>query len=433
MSYNYDRFDRRRQSRSNHSVLGHWVPLVLTVTAATIGLAVWIWSERRDSVEDDDDSNHPRPDYGPPPPDGYSGPPPGPYPPGSMGGPPSQYGLPPDSEMRGTGEEDTFMARMSGAIRRTPSPQQLINTAGKQITAGVAAAGAAVGGALQSIREEDKDDFGDHSRWSEETEERRRAVALSEQSTQAVKSQANAFNASVGRPTSLVQPSGSSRGSGRRRNVGLVVSAESGIGELNAGNDSYRSEHTSILSHLPTHLDPARTNLFIFIYAPNNNTSTSHASLPSSYSAISTPAITPGSDLERLSPKPDESPLFDALYNQATALVDKKSQIMPFTTPNGYVPMVKALELEIVYVSDALAGEGGRDVLDLRNWVRQIVVVVGDEAGGLLDTEDEGEDSGVGRRRWYEESDAVGLGKGVEILDAGRIGEEWERRVNGRE
>lgn len=114
------------------------------------------------------------------------------------------------------------------------------------------------------------------------------------------------------------------------------------------------------------------------------------------------------------------------------ALVDKKSQIMPFTTPNGYVPMIKSLEPEIVYISDSLAGEGGREVLHLRDWVRQVVVVVGDEAGGLLDTEDEGEGSGLGRR-WYEESDAVGLGKGVEIVDAGRLGEEWERRVNGRE
>ena len=106
---------------------------------------------------------------------------------------------------------------------------------------------------------------------------------------------------------------------------------------------------------------------------------------------------------------------------------------MPFATPNGYVPMIKSLEPELVYVSDALAGEGGRDVLQLRDWVRQIVVVAGDEAGGLLDTEDEGEETGPGRRRWYEESDAVGLGKGIEIVDAGRVEEEWERRVNGRE
>ena len=244
MSYNYDRFDRRRQSRAHHSVLGHWVPLAVTVTVATIGLAVWIWSERRDSVEDDDGRpDYPRPDYGPPSPDGYTGPP-GPYAPGPMGGPPSQYPLPPESEMRGPGEEGTLVGRMAGAIRRTPSPQQLINTAGKQITAGMAAAGAAVGGALQSIREEDKDDFGDHSRWSEEAEERRRTVALSEQSQHAVRSQADAFNASTGRPASLVQPGSAARGGGRRRNVALVVSAESGFGELRPGDDSYRSEHT---------------------------------------------------------------------------------------------------------------------------------------------------------------------------------------------
>ena len=60
------------------------------------------------------------------------------------------------------------MARMSGALRRTPSPQQIFDEASRRVAAGVSAAGAAVGGALSSIREEDKGDYEDHSRWSEE-------------------------------------------------------------------------------------------------------------------------------------------------------------------------------------------------------------------------------------------------------------------------
>jgi len=34
--------------------------------------------------------------------------------------------------------------------------------------------------------------------------------------------------------------------------------------------------------------------------------------------------------------------------------------------------------------------------------------------------------------KWYEESAFVGLGKEVEVVDAGRVGEDWARRVGGR-
>src|SRR5689334_22301582 len=38
-------------STNNRSALGYWIPLALTVTAATVGLAAWIWSERDDREE----------------------------------------------------------------------------------------------------------------------------------------------------------------------------------------------------------------------------------------------------------------------------------------------------------------------------------------------------------------------------------------------
>jgi hypothetical protein len=69
-------------------------------------------------------------------------------------------------------EDASVMARMQGALRRTPSPQQIFDGASKRVAAGVAAAGAFVGGALTSIREEGRGDFEDHSRWSEEVESR---------------------------------------------------------------------------------------------------------------------------------------------------------------------------------------------------------------------------------------------------------------------
>lgn len=69
MSSSYDRYQRtarRSQPVSpRRGALSYWIPLALTVTVATFGIAAWIWSERRD---DDDDEPPPgdqvRPDYG---------------------------------------------------------------------------------------------------------------------------------------------------------------------------------------------------------------------------------------------------------------------------------------------------------------------------------------------------------------------------------
>lgn len=208
MSYSYDRYERQRRSTygasTRRSAWGHWIPLVVTVTVATVGIAAWIWSERKDG---DDDDEYDRKDYGGrgegPPPPGY----------GSSG-----LGQP--SYAPGSGqpaEDQSMIARMSGAIRRTPSPQQMFDGASRRVVAGVAAAGAAVGGALSSIREEDKKDFEDHSRWSEEAE------------TQA--SGAPGHRGSEAR----------SKPHGKRKTVAVVLSAES---DYNHAEDaSYHQEH----------------------------------------------------------------------------------------------------------------------------------------------------------------------------------------------
>lgn len=99
----------------------------------------------------------------------------------------------------------------------------------------------------------------------------------------------------------------------------------------------------------------------------------------------------------------------------------------------------------MVYVSDLLSGPEGQAIEKLKGWVGHTVLVVGDDGtGGLADTETETEDEertireGDGGRRgreekWYERSSLVGLGKEVEIVDVSRVGEDWARRVGGRE
>jgi hypothetical protein len=144
------------------TAMGYWLPLALTVGVATISVAAWIWSERND---DDDEDDRPYEGENPYPPPG---------PPGTDDIPPPSYAS--EGYARSTGAEGpsdarydpSFMARMQGALRRTPSPQQIFDGASRRVVAGVTAAGALVGGALTSIREEDRGDFEDHTRWSEE-------------------------------------------------------------------------------------------------------------------------------------------------------------------------------------------------------------------------------------------------------------------------
>lgn len=234
MSYSYER--QRRTSygaATRRTAWGYWIPLAVTVTVATAGLVAWIWKER--SEEEDDNlppgsEGPPGYENAPPPPSGYfppqqsypNAPPPGfqggpgqpPYEPGLQGQPPYMPGLggPP-------AEDESIVARMSGALRRTPSPQQIFDGARKNVVAGVAAAGAAVGGALSSITEEDKVGYEDHSRWSEEADSQtggsagRNGPELRdvESSSSVTARQAAYSGAKVG---------------GKRKTVAIVVSAE---------------------------------------------------------------------------------------------------------------------------------------------------------------------------------------------------------------
>lgn len=114
---------------------------------------------------------------------------------------------------------------------------------------------------------------------------------------------------------------------------------------------------------------------------------------------------------------------------------------MPFSTPSGFVHMLRHLGPDLVYVVDALSGPDGRNIADLKRWVGQTVVVVGSDGtglGGLVDTDDEAS-TGTAKAsehhvsKWWESADMVGLGKGVEVVDASRFEDDYERRVGGRE
>jgi hypothetical protein len=207
----------------------------------------------------------------------------------------------------------------------------------------------------------------------------------------------------------------------------------------------------SLLSHLPrVNLD--KTELLVLVYAPSRSRPTSTGappSLSSSYSAITLPGQqTPGAeDLTSVEPRPDatpvmsattiDTPIFRDIHAQALRLVENESCVLPFSTQTGFVHMLKHINPDVVYITEAMAGEGGATVLSIKNWVGQIVVIVGGDGGalgGLIDTDDENDTHKEGApERWWQRGDIVGLGKGVEVVDGSRVDEDFERRVGGRE
>lgn len=265
MSFSRDHYDPRRRTvgPSHRTPLGYWVPLLVTVTAATVGIAAWIWSERRDSQHDDDDQRTRRTRRSPSPPPSFRAEPR----PGEASYGEERVGMHREEREEvaeyGTREEqgesqEGMIARMSGVIRRAPSPQQMFDSASKRVVAGVAAAGSVVGRGLGAIREETpKDDFADHERWSEEVEQReQRDGGGMDAETEA----AAAREAIV--PSRMLKGArgqGQGQSRGKRKMVVVVVSADGGGAGHTSDNEdaTYQVEHA--VSSIPSHRVPPRT------------------------------------------------------------------------------------------------------------------------------------------------------------------------------
>lgn len=247
MAYSYDRRTERRvysnlPGPSNRTTLGYWIPLVVIGAGAVAGVAAWIWSERKDSEHDDDV------DYG-----------------SSSDAEYAQRLARQRKDMRDVDETDietrtvideygnqvvvresdeTFLSRVGGIYRRTPSPQQLYDGASKRLAAGMAV----VGRGLKSIQEEQRDDYGDHERWSEEAESREVEENTSIAGT-AVGAAAGVLGAGaaligLNKGTSSRSAGSTSNPRAPKRTVAIVVSAEpSSNFSQDAEDSSYHIEH----------------------------------------------------------------------------------------------------------------------------------------------------------------------------------------------
>ncbi|PYH88383.1 hypothetical protein BO71DRAFT_391685 [Aspergillus ellipticus CBS 707.79] len=436
MPFPYSQDARRRRigagtgfsSSGRRTVLGYWVPLAVTVGIATVGIAAWIWSERSED-EDDDNRDAPRDDEGFPAP----GPRAEGYPRGEFA---EDYAQTTGADFHGEHPDDAgMMARMQGALRRTPSPQQIFDGASKKVAAGMAAAGAFVGGALTSIREEDRGDFEDHSRWSEEMAAR---AQRTEQSAPVPPTMTGAL------PTPTRDVAGGPIPSNKKKVVAIVVSSET----AQVDPEEIVSQHVSILSHLPEHVNMDTTRVFIMIYAPGlkhtpnqGGSSQPTLSVTSSYSNIAPEEAAasgelPGRDSPTEARHGDDpegaTPQFKTLYTQAQAIVEKENTIMPFSTATGYVHLVRHISPDTVYVQESMAGREGEAVQHIAGWVRQVVVVVGDEGGrgGLIDSDDESALADKGEK-WWQKEGTTGIGKRIDVVDVHRVGDDWRRRVSG--
>lgn len=230
MSSSYDRYERtQRGSSSRRGTFSYWIPLALTVTVATVGIVAWIWSERSDEEDElppppGGDGVYPRSEYGR-------------NPEGSIRtGPPSYADVRPGEVAYGTApasrpeESQSYMARMSGALRRTPSPQQVFDGASRSVMGGIGAVGAVVGTALGSIMEENKDAYKEHNAWSEEAEARAAGVSPPAGPIELRESTPGVSSARV--PV----------GSGKRKTVAVVVSADTTLEDLDVDSGEFH-EH----------------------------------------------------------------------------------------------------------------------------------------------------------------------------------------------
>ncbi|KAK3990534.1 hypothetical protein QBC44DRAFT_64945 [Cladorrhinum sp. PSN332] len=443
MSPSYD--SRRR------GVWSHWVPLIATVTVATVGAAAWVWSQRKSNEEAEDadlafshpDLDYEHADHGDNPAYGTSD---GPNQP--------SYGA--TQNRSGDANYETASSPWA-ALRRSPSPQQFLDSARRTVAAGVTAAGAAVGSALAAIREEDKTATIASSSQAQPQrpsppqsppQPQRQPKSQSKQKSQSrSKSQPQHQSRSQSQPQSQSQSQPQSQSQAqskdankRRKKVAIVISADNHLDDVDA--DGFH-EHASILSHIPRKTDFSNVKLYILIYAPNlkdtvreTTSNLPPPSLSSSFSNIEY-SQTPGDESKSPLVGPSAvDPAYNAIYAQAQGLVEKDSMILTYTTPNGHSHILRHIQPEIVYLQESLSGENGSVVTNLQTWLRHdIILVVGAESGhgGLADSESENEKPGKADDVWWHREDRVGRGRGVVVVDGMRVQDDWARRILGKE
>lgn len=128
---------------------------------------------------------------------------------------------------------------------------------------------------------------------------------------------------------------------------------------------------------------------------------------------------------------------FIAVQSQAAALVEKHTMVLPFTSVNGHVHILRHLQPDVIYLQESLSGDNGSVVSHIQTWMKHdICIVVGAEGGhgALADSESDSERIEAFKpQKWWQREDRVGRGRGVVVVDGMRVHDDWVRRVEEKD
>ncbi|KAI1004902.1 hypothetical protein K3495_g3309 [Podosphaera aphanis] len=403
-----------RHSRSSRDAnFSRWLPLAITVTAAALGVAVWVWSELDDDEsppEEPTDNTYYPPQYEE---DSHK----------DIGSGVGAYETAPPQPTQQ--ESLSYMTRMSDVLRRTPSPQQIFDGASRSIVGGITAAGAVVGTALGSIIEEDRNAYKDHLTWSEEADARS-ANTDSNFPPQTIQKRTESIPVTLGAP-------GRNQ---KRKTIAIVLSADS-YDHFKSSDGKFHG-YAPVLSHLPQSNDFSNLRLFILIYAPllkkhPIDAAATQSPILSFSNICFDETESPSSESEKLLTSA-ASLAFHSVYSQAIGLVEKETMVLPFTTSSGHIQILRHLKPEIIYLEENLCGNDGQIITQLQAWLHQdVVVIIDDEYAARDVTKNENKPEHADTENlWWKREEKVGKGSGVVLVKTSNIGDDWSKRVESK-
>lgn len=84
-------------------------------------------------------------------------------------------------------------------------------------------------------------------------------------------------------------------------------------------------------------------------------------------------------------------------------------------------------------MQESVSGKTGEHVQQIVGWVGQTVLVIGGDGinGGLVDPETVSENAYPLKQsqKWWANDRKVGLGKGIQVVEVGKIREDWAKRI----
>lgn len=101
--------------------------------------------------------------------------------------------------------------------------------------------------------------------------------------------------------------------------------------------------------------------------------------------------------------------------------------VLPYTSFSGHLQILRHLHPDVVYLEESLSGTNGAFINNLQTWLRQdVVLVINDDISKMVNDQ-----AGKYKKNdyWWRINDRVGKERGVIVLEASRVSEDWAKRV----